>query len=208
MIARTWAGATRAADADAYLEYLHATGLAAYRPRPATAARWRSAGSRATGPSSCCSRCGNRRRRSAGSPATTSIARSSTRGRALPGGAGRARQPLRGRVPARRPRHESRRFRARLVGAFAAIYLMWGGTFLAIRYAVADVPPLMTMVLRCAGGAAVLFAWLAWRGTLAPRHRAGSGSRRAWPAASSSSAATASWRGPSSGCRRARRRSS
>jgi len=57
-------------------------------------------------------------------------------------------------------------FRARLVGAFAAIYLMWGGTFVAIRYAVADIPPLMTMVLRCAGGAALLFAWLAWRGTL------------------------------------------
>lgn len=31
MIARTWAGATRAADADTYLDYLHATGLAAYR---------------------------------------------------------------------------------------------------------------------------------------------------------------------------------
>ncbi len=34
VIARTWAGATRAADADAYLEYLHATGLAAYRATP------------------------------------------------------------------------------------------------------------------------------------------------------------------------------
>jgi drug/metabolite transporter (DMT)-like permease len=56
--------------------------------------------------------------------------------------------------------------RARVVGAFAAIYLMWGGTFLAIRYAVADIPPLMTMVLRCAAGASLLFAWLAWRGTL------------------------------------------
>ena len=42
--------------------------------------------------------------------------------------------------------------RTRIIGAFAAIYLMWGGTFLAIRYAVVDVPPLMTMVLRCAGG--------------------------------------------------------
>ena len=63
-------------------------------------------------------------------------------------------------------------FRARLVGAFAAIYIMWGGTFLAIRYAVADVPPLMTMVLRCAGGAALLFAWLAWRGKLQRASRA------------------------------------
>jgi drug/metabolite transporter (DMT)-like permease len=57
--------------------------------------------------------------------------------------------------------------RARVAVAFATIYLMWGGTFLAIRYAVADVPPLMTMVLRCAAGASLLFAWLAWRGTLA-----------------------------------------
>ena len=57
-------------------------------------------------------------------------------------------------------------FRVRLVAGFATIYLMWGGTFLAIRYAVADVPPLMTMVLRCAAGAALIHAWLAWRGTL------------------------------------------
>ncbi len=34
MIARTWAGATREADADTYLDYLHATGLAAYRATP------------------------------------------------------------------------------------------------------------------------------------------------------------------------------
>jgi heme-degrading monooxygenase HmoA len=31
MIARTWRGATRANDADAYLDYLHQTGLAEYR---------------------------------------------------------------------------------------------------------------------------------------------------------------------------------
>jgi len=34
MIARTWAGAVRAADADAYLDYLHATGLAEYQATP------------------------------------------------------------------------------------------------------------------------------------------------------------------------------
>ena len=56
--------------------------------------------------------------------------------------------------------------RTRLVAAFATVYLMWGGTFLAIRYAVADIPPLMTMVLRCAAGAALLVAWLGWRGRL------------------------------------------
>ena len=31
MIARTWRGATKAKDADAYLDYLHQTGLAEYR---------------------------------------------------------------------------------------------------------------------------------------------------------------------------------
>jgi heme-degrading monooxygenase HmoA len=34
MIARTWAGATRASDADTYLDYLHATGFAGYRATP------------------------------------------------------------------------------------------------------------------------------------------------------------------------------
>ena len=34
MIARTWGGATRTTDADAYLDYLHATGLAEYRATP------------------------------------------------------------------------------------------------------------------------------------------------------------------------------
>jgi heme-degrading monooxygenase HmoA len=34
MLARTWVGATRATDADAYLDYLHATGFASYRATP------------------------------------------------------------------------------------------------------------------------------------------------------------------------------
>ena len=33
-IARTWRGATRAEDADAYLEYLHRTGFRGYRATP------------------------------------------------------------------------------------------------------------------------------------------------------------------------------
>jgi drug/metabolite transporter (DMT)-like permease len=55
--------------------------------------------------------------------------------------------------------------RARIAAAFATVYLMWGGTFLAIRYAVADIPPLMTMVLRYIAGATLLFAWIGWRGS-------------------------------------------
>jgi heme-degrading monooxygenase HmoA len=34
MLARTWWGATKAKDADAYLEYLHRTGLAEYGKTP------------------------------------------------------------------------------------------------------------------------------------------------------------------------------
>ena len=56
--------------------------------------------------------------------------------------------------------------RARLIAAFAAIYVFWGGTFLAIRYAVAEVPPLLTIGIRCAGGAAILYLWLVARGQL------------------------------------------
>lgn len=36
-------------------------------------------------------------------------------------------------------------------------------TFLALRYAVQEVPPLVTIACRCVGGALVLYAWLAFR---------------------------------------------
>jgi drug/metabolite transporter (DMT)-like permease len=65
--------------------------------------------------------------------------------------------------------------RAALIAAFAAIYLFWSATFLAIRYAVAEIPPLLTIAIRCAGGAAVLLVWLAARGALVPVPR------RRWP---------------------------
>jgi drug/metabolite transporter (DMT)-like permease len=56
--------------------------------------------------------------------------------------------------------------RLAVVTAFAAIYLFWGGTFLAIRYAVQEVPPLLTIAIRCMGGALLLYTWLLWRGGL------------------------------------------
>ena len=44
---------------------------------------------------------------------------------------------------------------------------------LAIRYAVAEVPPLLTIAIRCLGGAALLYGWLVPRGGLerATRHQ-------------------------------------
>ena len=53
--------------------------------------------------------------------------------------------------------------RAALLAAFAAVYLFWGATFLAVRYAVLVVPPMLIIVIRCTGGALILGSWLAWR---------------------------------------------
>jgi heme-degrading monooxygenase HmoA len=40
VIARTWRGAVRAADADAYAAYIRATGLAAYAATPGNLGAW------------------------------------------------------------------------------------------------------------------------------------------------------------------------
>jgi drug/metabolite transporter (DMT)-like permease len=49
----------------------------------------------------------------------------------------------------------------KLALAFAAIYLVWGSTYLAIRYAVETIPPLVTAGIRHSVAGAILFAW-AW----------------------------------------------
>src|SRR5271156_6369340 len=48
-----------------------------------------------------------------------------------------------------------------VVAAFASLYLVWGSTYLAIRYAVETIPPLYTAGMRhlCAG--LILLAWCA-----------------------------------------------
>ena len=44
----------------------------------------------------------------------------------------------------------------RVVASFAAIYLVWGSTFLAIRWAVETIPPFPMMAARCLLGGAIL----------------------------------------------------
>lgn len=58
--------------------------------------------------------------------------------------------------------------RLALVGAFAAIYLVWGSTYLAIRIAIETLPPFAMAGIRfiLAGGA--LFAYARWRGAAKP----------------------------------------
>ena len=53
--------------------------------------------------------------------------------------------------------------RAQLVAAFAAVYLIWGSTFLAIRYAIETMPPLLMAGVRFIVAGAMLYAWGAIR---------------------------------------------
>jgi len=60
----------------------------------------------------------------------------------------------------RLPRGES----IKLALAFAAIYLVWGSTYLAIRYAVETIPPLVAAGIRHTIAGGVLLAWACARG--------------------------------------------
>jgi drug/metabolite transporter (DMT)-like permease len=52
----------------------------------------------------------------------------------------------------------------KLALAFVAIYVIWGSTYLAIRYAVETIPPLVTAGIRHSIAGAIMLAWAWWRG--------------------------------------------
>lgn len=54
--------------------------------------------------------------------------------------------------------------RAALIFAFAAIYLIWGSTYLAIRVAVETMPPFLMAGVRFMVAGAILYSWLALKG--------------------------------------------
>src|SRR2546425_6031642 len=58
--------------------------------------------------------------------------------------------------------------RAQIILGFAAIYLIWGSTYLGIRYAVETIPPLLMMGVRHFVARAVVYAWARRRGAPAP----------------------------------------
>jgi drug/metabolite transporter (DMT)-like permease len=63
-------------------------------------------------------------------------------------------------VPNTQP-ERNRAYKIKLALAFAAIYVVWGSTYLAIRYAVETIPPLLTAGLRHTVAGSILLAW-AW----------------------------------------------
>lgn len=61
--------------------------------------------------------------------------------------------------------------RAQLVAGFAAVYLIWGSTYLAIRFAVESFPPFLMAGTRHLTAGLLLFAWLRMKGVAFPERR-------------------------------------
>lgn len=57
---------------------------------------------------------------------------------------------------------------AKLVAAFAAVYVIWGSTYLAILYAIETLPPFLMAGVRFLIAGAVLYAWAWLRGASRP----------------------------------------
>ncbi len=61
--------------------------------------------------------------------------------------------------------------RAKLITAFAVLYLVWGSTYLAIRVGVAAFPPFLMAGIRYLIAGGLMFGWLAFRGMRLPNAR-------------------------------------
>ncbi len=56
----------------------------------------------------------------------------------------------------------------RVIAAFAAVYLIWGSTYLAIRFALQTLPPFLMAGIRFLLVGVILYGLTAWRGTPRP----------------------------------------
>ncbi len=65
----------------------------------------------------------------------------------------------------------ARASRSQILAAFASIYLIWGSTYLAIRYAVETIPPFVMGGIRFVISGALLYAWARYRGVPRPSRR-------------------------------------
>ncbi|MGE5414799.1 MAG: EamA family transporter [Syntrophomonadaceae bacterium] len=68
-------------------------------------------------------------------------------------------------VPAARPSL------GRLVAAFAAVYVLWGSTYLGIRISIETLPPFFTQGVRYMTAGAVIYAWARRKGAARPSRR-------------------------------------
>jgi len=58
--------------------------------------------------------------------------------------------------------------RARLIFGFLILYVVWGSTYLAIRFGVATIPPFVMGAVRFLLAGGLLYAFTRWRGAAAP----------------------------------------
>ena len=58
-----------------------------------------------------------------------------------------------------------------LVSAFAAVYVLWGSTYLGIRFSMETLPPFFTQGVRFGLAGVVLYAWARARGEATPTRR-------------------------------------
>ena len=56
----------------------------------------------------------------------------------------------------------------RVIAAFAAVYLIWGSTYLAIRFAIQTLPPFLMAGTRFILGGLILYGLTAWQGVPRP----------------------------------------
>ena len=54
--------------------------------------------------------------------------------------------------------------RAKIILAFAAVYILWGSTYLGIRYAIETLPPFLMAGTRFLTAGVILFAWATFNG--------------------------------------------
>jgi drug/metabolite transporter (DMT)-like permease len=66
--------------------------------------------------------------------------------------------------------------RAKLIAAFAAVYVLWGSTYLAIRFGVETIPPFLMAGTRHLSAGLILLLWTRLRGEPRPE-------LRSWPTA-------------------------
>jgi drug/metabolite transporter (DMT)-like permease len=66
------------------------------------------------------------------------------------------------------PSQTGRPSRAKIVLAFGVVYILWGSTFLAIRYAVQTIPPFWMAGTRFLLAGSMMYAFMRWRGTPPP----------------------------------------
>ncbi|MBL8857500.1 MAG: EamA family transporter [Planctomycetes bacterium] len=61
--------------------------------------------------------------------------------------------------------------RVHLIAAFAAVYVLWGSTYVAIKFAVETLPPFVMAGARFTAAGLILLAWTHWRGAPAATWR-------------------------------------